>query len=264
MKININDINLEGLESGLIKYINNEKEEDEEIKINVDIVEENLKEFNERIINPSNINAIIKMCEYLMINCEEMKWLIINKMKVTNKKYVLDDVMNKDVLFIENMNIENILKYDMIEWLKFKFNECDKERLCENAARKGAIKCLKYAHENGCPWDEKTCIYAAENENIECLKYAHKNGCQWNEYACSHAAENGQLECLKYLHENGCPWDELTCENAAKNGHHECLKYAYENGCSWDGNTFLLAVNNKHLECIEYAYENGCYKLLKK
>ena len=41
-------------------------------------------------------------------------------------------------------------------------------------------ECLKYAHENGCPWNEETCHYAADNghhTNKECLKCAHENGC---------------------------------------------------------------------------------------
>ena len=47
------------------------------------------------------------------------------------------------------------------------------------------------------------------NGHLECLKYAHENGCPWNEDTCSNAAKNGHLECLKYLHENRCPWDNL-------------------------------------------------------
>ena len=48
---------------------------------------------------------------------------------------------------------------------------------------------------------------AAEGGHLECLKYAHENGCPWDEWTCSMAAFNGHLECLKYAHENGCPWD---------------------------------------------------------
>ena len=51
-------------------------------------------------------------------------------------------------------------------------------------------------------------MYAAKYGHLECLKYAHENGCPWDEVTCSEAAENGHLECLKYAHENGCPWDE--------------------------------------------------------
>ena len=40
------------------------------------------------------------------------------------------------------------------------------------------------AHENECPWGEKTCTWAAENGQLECLKYAHENGCPGSaEYA---------------------------------------------------------------------------------
>ena len=34
---------------------------------------------------------------------------------------------------------------------------------------------LKYAHENGCEWDNCVCFYAAKNNNLEMLKYAHEN-----------------------------------------------------------------------------------------
>ena len=54
---------------------------------------------------------------------------------------------------------------------------------------------LKYAHENGCPWNCWTCKQAAENGHLDCLKYAHENGCPWNEYTCKHAAEKEHLEC---------------------------------------------------------------------
>ena len=47
------------------------------------------------------------------------------------------------------------------------------EDACSNAAKSGHLECLKYAHENGCPWDEDTCSEAT----FKCLKYAHENGC---------------------------------------------------------------------------------------
>jgi hypothetical protein len=58
------------------------------------------------------------------------------------------------------------------------------------------------------------------------LKWAHANGCQWNECTCAYAAENGHLDMLKWARENGCPWDY-----AAENGHLNVLKWAHENGC---------------------------------
>jgi hypothetical protein len=120
MQININDIVLGDLKSELVNNLKNNNDDNDELYINIDIKKQDLKDFNERIINPSNINAIIKLCDFLMINYEKMKMLIINNIILTNKKYVFNDINKencKDLLFIEY-----ILKYDLIEWLKFKFN----------------------------------------------------------------------------------------------------------------------------------------------
>ena len=77
--------------------------------------------------------------------------------------------------------------------------------MCAETARGGHLECLKYLHENGCPWDEETCRGAAYAGHLECLKYAHENGCPWDEDTCEAAANGGHLECLQYAHENGCP-----------------------------------------------------------
>ena len=123
--------------------------------------------------------------------------------------------------------------------LEYKTNKSLKKRLEEIIGFTGDendyvvfsdLECLKYLHENGCPWDEGTCLGAAHGR-LDCLKYAREKGCPWDEVTCSAAALHGQLECLKYAHENGCPWDEKTCSLAAENGQLECLKYAHENGC---------------------------------
>ena len=79
--------------------------------------------------------------------------------------------------------------------------------------------------------NNNTCYYATQNGHLECLKYAHENGCPWDKSICLEASRYGHLECLKYAHENGCPWNEFTCSNASRNGHLECLKYAYNNDC---------------------------------
>lgn len=72
---------------------------------------------------------------------------------------------------------------------------------------------------------------AANGGHLECLKYAHENGCPWDIFTCADAAHGGHMQCLKYAHEQGCPWDADTCSMATLGGHLECLKYAQENGC---------------------------------
>ena len=53
---------------------------------------------------------------------------------------------------------------------------------------------LKWARENGCPWDERTCMFAAEGGHLEVLKWARENGCPWNEDTREIAAEMGYVE----------------------------------------------------------------------
>ena len=47
---------------------------------------------------------------------------------------------------------------------------------------------LKYARDNGCPWDLYTCAYAADAEHLDILKFARDNGCPWDERTCLYAA----------------------------------------------------------------------------
>ena len=129
---------------------------------------------------------------------------------------------------------------------------------CSSAASRGHLECLEYAHKHGCPWDSDTCYVAALGGHLECLKYAHEQGCHWNLLTPAFAANNGHLECLKYAHEHGCPWDLETCSNAAAGGHIECLEYAHKHGCPWDLETCSNAAAGGHLECLVYAHEHGC------
>jgi len=39
------------------------------------------------------------------------------------------------------------------------------------------------------------------------LKYAHENGCPWNADTCMRAATDGRLHVLKWAIDNGCPYE---------------------------------------------------------
>ena len=106
---------------------------------------------------------------------------------------------------------------------------------CARAAGGGHLHVLKYAHENGCPWNEETCASAAREGHLNVLKYAHEKGCPWYERSmCLYAAMGGNLAVLKYAHENSFPWDQYTCSSAAAGGHLDVLKYAREQDCPWN------------------------------
>jgi len=191
--------------------------------------------------------------------------------KIIIKKYykLLKDIFY-DFFFINEFRI--LLKYK-------------RKNIVDICAEEGFLNLLKYAHENGYPWTEKTCYIASRDGYLSCLKYAHENGCPWDVKTCYLASLNGHLDCLKYAHENGCPWNKITCEYAVIDGHLDCLKYAHENGCplyseiyddaswrghldiliychenvgEWDKKTCYNASKNGHLDCLKYAHENCC------
>jgi hypothetical protein len=42
----------------------------------------------------------------------------------------------------------------------------------------GYLDCLKYAHENGCPWDSRILSWMVDEDDMgECTAYAIANGC---------------------------------------------------------------------------------------
>ena len=132
------------------------------------------------------------------------------------------------------------------------------DQTCLRAAERGHLECLKYAHENGCPWDSRVFTVAAFEGHLDCLRYLDKNGCPWDQNTCAGAAKGGHLDCLKYLHENGCPWNTRACFAAAGVGSLDCLKYLHENGCPWNTKTCDVAAKESHFDCLKYLHENGC------
>jgi hypothetical protein len=47
------------------------------------------------------------------------------------------------------------------------------KQTCEEAARYGHLNVLQWAHENGCPWTEKTFTKAAEGGSMDICKYTY-------------------------------------------------------------------------------------------
>tara|TARA_B100000497_G_C7336340_1_gene221796 strand:- start:129 stop:509 length:381 start_codon:yes stop_codon:yes gene_type:complete len=75
------------------------------------------------------------------------------------------------------------------------------------------------------------CEDAARRGSVRLLKWARVNNLAWSPYTCSQAAYCGHLPALKYLHDNGCPWNSSTCYYAAIYKHWDCLQYAVDKKC---------------------------------
>jgi hypothetical protein len=66
----------------------------------------------------------------------------------------------------------------------------------------GQLETLKWARENGCPWDRETCWNAANRGSLEVLKWAHANGCPGlDAEICWRAQMGGHLEVVRWLNE---------------------------------------------------------------
>ncbi|KAK3247117.1 hypothetical protein CYMTET_43343 [Cymbomonas tetramitiformis] len=80
---------------------------------------------------------------------------------------------------------------------------------CHFIAGKGRVDMLEYARREEA-WDVRTTRAAASNGHLDCLRYAHENGCPWDvSHGCPlglstflAAASNGHEDCLRYAYEN--------------------------------------------------------------
>ena len=142
------------------------------------------------------------------------------------------------------------------------------DRPIELAALNGHIECVRFCHEEECPYqDEQLAINTVLSQNIDLLEYVHETMevelfCGWQSIV-EEAAEIGFLEGLKYLKEHSeSEWEdvdqEVACTLAAANGHLQCLKYLHENEFAWDADVCNSAYKNGHMECFEFARSKGC------
>lgn len=126
------------------------------------------------------------------------------------------------------------------------------------AAQGGHLECLKYAHENGCPWNVNTLTAAIRSDQANCMKYALQNNCPRPVGMGVTAAKHGHLPCLRVALEFGARDGEV-CAAAAEHGHLDCLEFAFSEGCPIDDSKITLsAAKNGHLDCLDFALAIGC------
>ena len=69
----------------------------------------------------------------------------------------------------------------------------ERSLVCAAAARTGQLEELK-ALRADFPWDSRTCAFAAEQGHLEVLKWARENGCPWDEHTRQLARSKGYVE----------------------------------------------------------------------
>jgi hypothetical protein len=132
-------------------------------------------------------------------------------------------------------------------------------RMAHNATVQNHLEVLKWAYEQGCPWNsEELCLQAMKHKDLAIIKWMRESGCAWRRDMCHLATNLGNLEALKWLREIGEPWNELVCQRAAIDGNLEMLMWARENGCPWNACTYAAAEGRGDVEMLQWLKANGC------
>lgn len=276
--INISSINLQNLHSKLIETI--QEYGNTTLLVDKNISKNAFEDFNQRVIAPYNVNQILDVCNWLLIDKHETIKMIVKHLAVTqdeiqwaerHRKYycsVLPLFLTSKITLVNKYQfIDEICKFDAIDW--FKYIQFDMSKMDHSsyidvnamAASHGATKILEYTkriYTGHAAWNELTCACAAQHGHFAVLKWLRANDCPWDVRTCSHAAMNGHLDILQWARENGCPWDEQTCSYAAMNNHIHILQWAHENGCSWSAHTCRFAAENNHLGVLQWLRQHNC------
>ena len=55
-----------------------------------------------------------------------------------------------------------------------------------------------------------TCAFAAENGHLHVLRWARENGCPWDENTCAFAKAYNHVDIVRWVTENGCPQKKMS------------------------------------------------------
>lgn len=240
-------------------------------------------DFNDRMITPTNINDMIRFCDYLLLeNTEEF---IVKNSLPTLDSYDLDEdnrykifvpcflvkstiwdskkngwhkvnVLDDDNEFSKRKISYSISEYNLLKWLTFIVEKKGLDFIClEGILMGGSIECLKMIHQLGVPLVHQNIGPNLVEENIRPnqVLYSIKN-----------------LECLQYVYQNGCTYETninsheygRECSNYSRLGSLDCLRFAREKKFPWTDQTTLEA-SRKCLKCLQYAIQEGCPYNLK-
>ena len=255
------NINLDELNSD---FINNFDDSYEDIEIQLNITKQQLEDFNNRIINPDNINEVIQIFDFFLI--DNMNEFVINHSVPCENIYEIRDEHKFKINLPDFMNgqisCSEIAKYNCLNWLVFAVENKYywDEDTTYFAGKYGSLECLNYAIENKCPVNKNILNAILECNNLNCLKYIYETYIfEFSYDLIKIASRHGSLDCIKYLHSIELTYPsmfgDICTTEASKNGHLETLKYLHENNYLIGCNTFA---NAKNIDIIKYLHENKC------
>jgi len=146
----IGEINFTGIVSDLERSFHDFNDNEEDIKA-VDLPygpSDILDDFNKRNINPKNINEILSLCDYLLI--QDTLNFVVNNALLTYDPYILTEEHEEHYdlpIFMSDLNYENVVKYNYTRWLHFVDTyEVVTYDVLQNAVDNNMIECVKYIY----------------------------------------------------------------------------------------------------------------------
>lgn len=255
------NINLANLSSELINNIDGNTEE---LSTSLILTTKQLNDFNNRIINPENLNKVIEIFDYFLIDDIE-KFIIYNSIPTKQTYYIEEQhqfKLNLPNFMTNKIDCSEIAQFNCLNWLKFAHEnnyEWD-ENTTYNSAENGSLECLKYLIENKCPINIDSLNIIVQKNNLNCLIYFNEiQIIKFTKKLVEIASQYGSLDCLKYLHSiniTHCEFNNDICTKlASKNGHIDILKYLQKNNYYFSTETFI---NAKNLEIMKYLHKISC------
>ena len=152
---------------------------------------------------------------WLTNQVEVMEWVVTNGTfdKDSKEKLSQDDILRHHV------NWGNL---PMLKWWFEKYGASDiilsKRQFAKAAASHGELEVLKWLVGNGFKYSADCLAAAAQGGALECIEYLREIGCPWSNAVAkidmtvtspwtSIPAAEKVVQILRYLMETGCPWD---------------------------------------------------------
>ena len=162
----------------------------------------------------------------------------------------LDDISNLEVgEYIIEKDIVNASIIDgHLDCLRYAHQKAGVE-LTEDAfivaSVKGHLNCIEYLHQQALEWYSGTIAICARYGNLVCLKYAYENGAPYEKENFDIQDEEGNGQIVD------CSPETI----ASAYGRLDCLKYLCSKDPLQHLETIEFAIQYKHLECARYLIE---------
>lgn len=213
-------------------------------------------------INKDNINIVIQIFDFFLVDKNHMTNYIINHCKLTLDPYEIDpsiehmidlpkfitEDLNKYCNNYSQASREQLLSYfnecikiNSVRWLRFLTNFDTKlcnqkdKSLIDYAATIGNLECLKFLTEKNYHYDSYTLNKAVISKNVNCFKFCMIYNFPISIETIYIAAEKGAFEVLKYLVENDewitgsrVPGDFFT-DHGTESKEHKLLRTSFYN-----------------------------------